>query len=107
MTTLTTVDYWDGAACRDPGVDPEWFFQGRGANPQTLEKAKATCRACPIQRKCDDWITAFEAQSGRGRHGFWAGMSARERARRAKAMEAKRMGGGRESSPRANGDGDA
>jgi WhiB family redox-sensing transcriptional regulator len=41
-----------GAACRRPGVDPEWFFPHRG---QQTKRAKAVCSDCPERAACLAW----------------------------------------------------
>lgn len=82
-TSLATVDYWEGAACREPGVDPDLFFPGRGDRG---EKARAICLRCPIRRKCEDWVMAFESQRGHQghRYGMWAGLSPADRGKLAR-----------------------
>ena len=53
-----------GAACRRPGVDPEWFFPHRG---QQTKRAKAVCSDCPERAACLEHWAAMTA-----RHRAWA-----------------------------------
>lgn len=60
------------AACRFDDV-PTWlFFPSRGDN-QTVAKAKAVCRTCPVQTEC--LTVALENNEP----GIWGGTSAQER----------------------------
>lgn len=60
------------AACRFPDV-PTWlFFPARG-DAQTVAKAKAVCRTCPVQVEC------LEVAVANNEPGIWGGTSAQER----------------------------
>ena len=67
---LDLVDGWQQhATCR--GMDPAWFFPGRGEN---LSGRRAVCAACPVLEQCrEEHIDE--------RQGFFGGMSDRERRR--------------------------
>ncbi|MCU1490944.1 MAG: WhiB family transcriptional regulator [Acidimicrobiaceae bacterium] len=56
-------DWWAKAACR--GFGTEAFFA------DNAERAKATCRRCPVQLQC--------AEAGEGQLGTWGGLTERER----------------------------
>lgn len=57
------------ANCR--GLDPSMFFVGRG-DYKAMERAKATCRGCPVKAECLE-LGMHEIE------GVWGGLSARER----------------------------
>lgn len=47
--SAAAVPWRQAAACRAPGVDPEWFF------PESAEdrrRAVAVCRTCPVAAEC-------------------------------------------------------
>jgi WhiB family transcriptional regulator, redox-sensing transcriptional regulator len=81
---MTDTDWRHEAACL--GCDPEVFFpSGRtGSTWLELQRAKAICRACPVQAHCLDWAVENEEQSG-----VWGGLSESER-----RTCARRHGGG-------------
>lgn len=59
------------AACR--GLDPEFFYAGRGEFEEWAE-AKAVCRLCPVRLEClEHALDACE------RFGVWGGLSHKER----------------------------
>jgi hypothetical protein len=69
---LPPIPHFEHAACRAPGVDPEWFFPGRGGS---VERAKRICQNCPDLERCRRWaFTLPDWQSG-----VIAGMSQHER----------------------------
>jgi WhiB family redox-sensing transcriptional regulator len=54
--------WMDLAACKAPGVDPEWFFPhlAGASGKRQLKNAKRTCAKCPVRDACwdharDDW----------------------------------------------------
>ncbi len=64
------------AACREPAVDPEWFFPVAETGPSAREvaAAKAVCARCPVAAQCLDWaIRAGEPA------GIWGGTTPEER----------------------------
>lgn len=63
---MTTPDWLLNAACRAPGVDPEWFFGGEEAAALAL----AVCRQCPTQQPCRaDAIAHGDIVDGHTTHG--------------------------------------
>ncbi len=52
-------------------LDPSMFFVGRG-DYKAMERAKATCRGCPVKAECLE-LGMHEIE------GVWGGLSARER----------------------------
>ena len=54
-------------ACKDPDVDPDWFFSN-----STL--ARPVCMACKARMACLEWALATDQ-----RHGMWGGLTAEER----------------------------
>ncbi len=72
-------DEWTGsAACRQPGVDPEWFFPIGEAGPALREvaRAKAVCARCPVARECLAWALRVGEPDG-----IWGGTTPGERRR--------------------------
>lgn len=70
-------DDWTGlAACRQPGVDPEWFFPIGEAGPALWEvaKAKAVCARCAVARECLAWALRVGEPDG-----IWGGTTPGER----------------------------
>lgn len=65
------------AACRQPGVDPNWWFPPRkGPESKTfLQAARAVCAACPHQQPCADYAIAAGARLW----GVWGGLSVKQR----------------------------
>lgn len=61
------------AACRRPGVDPDWFHPDRG---QPNRDAKRVCATCPVQAECLDWALDTDQ-----RWGIYGGLTERERRR--------------------------
>jgi WhiB family redox-sensing transcriptional regulator len=69
---LPPVPRLEHAACRKAGVDPEWFFPGRGGR---IELARAICQNCPDLEQCRRWALSLpDWQSG-----VIAGLSQHER----------------------------
>lgn len=71
--------WWDRAACK--GVATEVFFPEipKGDNRTFYwRKAKEFCKTCTVVDECLAFVLPFEEIS-RGRHGFWAGMTPKER----------------------------
>ncbi|QMU77096.1 WhiB family transcriptional regulator [Streptacidiphilus sp. PB12-B1b] len=68
------MNWRDRAACLEQ--DPELFFPVGTAGPALVqvEKAKAVCRRCPVQRACLELAIADGEQSG-----VWGGLSEEER----------------------------
>lgn len=42
-------DWMDSGACREPGVDPEWFFSQSHA---AIDRAKQVCAGCDHTARC-------------------------------------------------------
>ncbi len=63
-------EWFTRAACI--GVDPDLFFPERG---ESLDRAKAVCRRCPVCHDCLEFSLAMPAE----RFGIWGGTSERER----------------------------
>jgi WhiB family redox-sensing transcriptional regulator len=71
------VSAWEEhAACRWPGVDPEWFFPDRNGGAR---RAKAVCSGCPVRAEC--LRDAMETEKPGLRFGVRAGLSAYARDR--------------------------
>jgi Transcription factor WhiB len=87
MTWSFVADPWPPApdlpeaACRQPGVDPLWFFPERG-HPDLNRHAVAVCSTCPHQADCAAWALDVP-----GVLGIWGGTSARSRARARKGRQ--------------------
>lgn len=69
-------DWTSFAACRQPDVDPEWFFPVSDVGPARHEvaAAKSVCARCPVARECLDW--ALQAAEPAG---IWGGATPEER----------------------------
>jgi hypothetical protein len=59
--------------CREPDVDPEIFYPGRGGSPAA---AVAICQACPVTDECREWALT----SGQ-RFGVWGATTDDDRRR--------------------------
>lgn len=77
--TFGTLESWEppawmaDAACG--GMDPDLFFPGKG------ERAPVeVCDGCPVRAECLDYALDLEADGGH-RHGMFAGLSPKARAR--------------------------
>jgi WhiB family redox-sensing transcriptional regulator len=68
-----SADWREWAACRRPGVNPEWFFPEKGGSARP---AKRICRQCPVRADCLDYAIGTGQQFG-----IWGGLSERERRR--------------------------
>jgi WhiB family redox-sensing transcriptional regulator len=66
-----TVTWRDDAACR--GMDPHMFVPDKHVN--VAADAKAACASCPVRDACLEHALAHEP------HGYWGGMSERDRRR--------------------------
>lgn len=60
-------------ACRQDGVDPEWFYPGPGGSPA---RAIGVCKRCPAVGDCLQWAL----DSGQ-RFGVWGGTTDEDRNR--------------------------
>lgn len=58
-------------ACREPGVDPEWFFP---IGDRYSDKGRKVCRGCSLQVECADWAIAVGE-----RYGIYGGLDPKER----------------------------
>lgn len=67
-------DWRISASCAKVG-DPDLWHPDDSGNPTKL--VKRICARCPVLTECRDWILANEDNANA--HGFWAGMSARQR----------------------------
>lgn len=69
--------WYETAACRKEGVDPEIFF---GESRQSHERAKQVCGVCPVRNEClTDALAAEDRLAGVGRFGVYGGLTGRER----------------------------
>ncbi len=71
-----TASWFERAACREPGVDPELFFPLGETGPSAREvaAAKAVCARCPVAAQCLD--SAMQAGEPAG---IWGGTTPAER----------------------------
>lgn len=67
------IDWHRRARCKEPWVDPEWFFPEHTSPTDVL----AICAACPVRRQCLD----FALNNPLGQYGIWGGTTAYERRR--------------------------
>lgn len=67
-----TMPWSQRAACKAEGVPTWMFYPGLGDN-ETLNRAKAVCRTCPVQAACLQWAV------DNGEPGVWGGTSERQR----------------------------
>lgn len=74
LADMTTENVFDDAQCKGiPGI----FDAGTDApGALSLERARALCESCPALRACK----RYALNSLDGQHGFWAGMTAKQRA---------------------------
>jgi|KBSSwiStaDraftv2_1062776.scaffolds.fasta_scaffold01170_43 WhiB family redox-sensing transcriptional regulator len=68
-------------ACREPEVDPEWFFP-IGDNDESYARARAICRRCPLKVACGDWAVVEKVPDG-----LWGGLDPTQRKARRRAWE--------------------
>jgi WhiB family transcriptional regulator, redox-sensing transcriptional regulator len=74
LSHLLPDEFGHGApACADE--DPELFWPLTELATRQIERAKAVCRACPIQASCLRWALRH------GEQGIWGGTTEEERAR--------------------------
>ena len=71
---MTTLDWQDHGACRQPGIDPELFFPNRGELTK-IRAAKAICADCPVWAQCR--IDGLDG--GAYRFGIWGGLTDTDR----------------------------
>lgn len=86
MRSYRLGSWAEQAACRRPGVDPDWFFptvEGRN----NAVRALAVCRACPVRVACADWVLSAPIAE----HGVWGGMTEPERKPLRRAIKAERL----------------
>ena len=71
-------EWTSAAACRQPGVDPEWFFPVAEVGPALADvaRAKAVCARCAVARECLAWALREGEPDG-----VWGGTTPRERRR--------------------------
>jgi len=68
-------DKWRNKAnCKNTPVDV--FFPDKGASKQKVERAKAICNECSVQKQCCDWSLQF---SERALMGIWGGLTGKDR----------------------------
>ena len=69
-------DWTSSAACRQPDVDPEWFFPVGDIGPALHEvaAAKAVCAGCPVAQECLEWAVRMGESAG-----IWGGTTPEER----------------------------
>ena len=60
-------------ACREDGVDPEWFFPVG----DDYSDARKVCRRCPVEEGCADWAV----RTGE-RYGLYGGLDPQQRSTR-------------------------
>lgn len=77
---LPVRNWRDDALCGQVGV--EAFFPEPGASaPGTSKRARAICDECTVAAQCLEYALANDE-----RHGFWGGLSPKERSRLRKSM---------------------
>lgn len=72
-------DWWGEAACR--GIGSSIFF-GDDDNHTSLRRARKICSKCPVSRDCLEHALVVPEE-----YGIWAGTSARNRQKMARAIE--------------------
>jgi WhiB family redox-sensing transcriptional regulator len=72
--TVVSLNWRDGAACRD--TDPDLFFPvgTTGAAIEQIRAAKAVCAVCPVKGPCLEFALITNQDSG-----VWGGTSEDER----------------------------
>ncbi len=70
--SLTTPEWMEGAACRNPQIDPEVFFPPKG---ESATPGKTVCLSCPERATCLDWAM----ETGQDEFGTLGGKTAQER----------------------------
>jgi WhiB family redox-sensing transcriptional regulator len=75
----------DGAACRQPGVDPDLFFPVAESGPavRQIAAAKAICGRCPALAHCRSWALSTGEPDG-----IWGGLTPTERRRARRSRRA-------------------
>lgn len=74
MRASADVSWQADAACRAPGIDPDWFFPPTLQGVFTGARAVEICNTCPVREACLD----HAIEQGE-RYGIWGGMSERHR----------------------------
>jgi hypothetical protein len=78
-----TIPDLSAGLCREIGPDLYFLpteptrYEPRYITPRQREQLRATCVQCPVLFECAEWAIANED------HGFWAGMTERQRVRHA------------------------
>ena len=81
LADLLRRPWWHSrAACRGAGADR--FVIGRGANTNSMNRAKDVCSRCPVTAECLDYALADMDLTG-----VWGGTTAQQR----RAMRAGRV----------------
>jgi len=70
---VTALAWQRDAACREPGVDPDWFFAAKGDHA-SMSKALAVCAVCPVREQCLQFALSDPESIG-----VWGGTSAKQR----------------------------
>jgi len=85
LTTITTTDWRDLAACRDS--EPTLFFPIGTTGPAVdqIEAAIAICATCPVQEDCLQYALETNQESG-----VWGGYAEDDRRRLRKRWLAER-----------------
>ena len=79
--------FWEGAACRAGGVDPELFYDPDDSTLKRSElirrenQAKRICSQCPIKSRCMNYAITHSER------GIWGGLSEKERVQRQKVAK--------------------
>jgi len=82
---VSRYDWMDEALCAQ--VDADLWFPDTG---QTYHAAKRICAACPVQQQCGEQAQTVErGLSHPYRHGAWAGVTPRTRAKQSEHTAAE------------------
>jgi WhiB family redox-sensing transcriptional regulator len=69
---LIALPWLPGGACREPDVDPEWFFP----HGENYDRGREVCRRCPVKVQCGQW-----AMDTGQEFGLWGALTPEERKR--------------------------
>lgn len=84
--SVGTWNWREWAKCKT-GVDPNLFYKLSSATVRA--ELAAICDSCPVRGDCLDFVLQMEQGQPKGkRHGFWAGTTALQRHRMARAQQA-------------------